>query len=331
MEKNILAVDLGGTKTHLRLYRVEGAQALRLIREDILPSRRYSGLESLVKKFLSAGGEKVEASCFGLSGPVVNGRAKIVNLPWEVDRESLSRASGCPRVELMNDLETTAVGALHLSPEEFHCLNQGQLHLGNRAVIAAGTGLGQAFLFWDGKEYRPAATEGGHADFSPQTSFQYGLLQFLQRKYEHISWEHVLSGSGLYEIFLYLVECLKKIPNPEAIKMAEREDPGAVIGSMAVAGKCRVCEEAVDAFVEAYGAQAGNLALTVFALGGVYIGGGIAVKLLPRMMNGKFMAAFRNKERFEDFMSRIPVHIILNPQASVIGAAHVAASLLWRE
>ncbi len=329
MANNILAVDLGGTKTHLRLYGLGESQKPEMIREGILPSRQYPGLENLVLEFLATGQEKVEAACFGLSGPVVNGRARIVNLPWEVDQERISESIGCPRVRLMNDLETTAIGALHLSAHEFHCLNPGESHPGNKAVIAAGTGLGQAFLFWDGEQHRAAATEGGHADFSPQTEFQYGLLRFLQRKYAHVSWEHILSGAGLHELYCYLIEELGRSPNPETAQRLEEEDPGSVIGSMAVAGKCPVCLEAVDHFVEAYGAQAGNLALTVFALGGVYVGGGIAVKLLPRMVSGKFLSAFYHKERFEGFMARIPVHIILNPQASVIGAAHIAASLLF--
>lgn len=329
MARNILAVDLGGTKTHLQIYDAEIPDRLRLVREGILPSSQYSGLEVLVNEFLQMKGEEISAACFGVSGPVVNGHAKIVNLPWEVDSRSLSQASGCPRVMLMNDLETTAVGALHLPSHEFHCLNPGEPFPGNKAVIAAGTGLGQAFLFWDGTKYWPSATEGGHSDFAPQNDFQYGLWKTLRRKYKHVSWEYLLSGGGLHEIYLYLTIALQKTPHTETVALlAKGENPGAVIGNMAVAEKCPVCMEAVDAFAEIYGGQAGNLALTVFALGGVYVGGGIAIKLLPRLLSGRFIQAFLDKGRFEEFMSRIPVHIILNPQTSVIGAAYSAASLI---
>lgn len=328
MEKNILAVDLGGTKTHLQIYAVDQSYGLRRLREEIMPSRQYPGLEDLVLAFLKKGEERIASACFGVSGPVIDGRAKIVNLPWEVDSGKLLHTCQCSRVELMNDLETTALGALHLPPHELHSLNPGQPQEGHRAVIAAGTGLGQAFLFWDGKQYIPAATEGGHADFAPQTEFQTGLQQWLQTKSRHVSWEHVLSGSGLFQIFRYLTESLQQTPDPITLHRIQSEDPATVVGEMAISQKCPVCMQAVDVFLELYGAQAGNLALTVFALGGVYVGGGMIVKLLPRLLSGKFMVAFCAKGRFEEFMTRIPVQILLNPHTSVIGAAYRAAHLI---
>jgi glucokinase len=328
MSVRVLAGDIGGTKSSLALYGVEAGGRLALIREASFPSRQYAGLEDVARTFLESDMERPAAAAFGVAGPVLDGVVVTTNLPWHVEAASLARAIGCPRVRLLNDLETTAYGALFQPREQICTLNIGTRRRGHCAVIAAGTGLGQAVLFWDGARYHPAATEGGHADFAPRDATQIALLEFLLERYPRVSWERVLSGPGLHNLFRFLDEGLHR---PVAAAMRQRmqqEDPSAVVGSAGVAGSCATCSEAVELFVSLYGAQAGNLALAVMALGGMYIGGGIVTKLLPKMTGGAFMEAFTAKQPFADLMAEIPVHILLNPQTSRIGAAHAAAELV---
>ena len=229
----------------------------------------------------------------------------------------------------MNDLEATAYGALFLSAHEILTLNTGKARRGNCAVIAAGTGLGQAFLFWDGQGYRPTATEGGHVDFPPRNEKEVELLRFLTKQYDgRVSCERVLSGPGLVNIFNFLCQVLQR-PVAETLRARlQTEDAAAVIGEAGVTGSCRTCTEAVDMFVSLYGAQAGNLALTVMSVGGVYIGGGIVTKLLPKMTAGGFMQSFTDKGRFGQLLQDMPVRIILNPKAAQVGAAHAARALV---
>jgi glucokinase len=305
----VLAGDVGGTKTDLAVYRVEGAETVTRHREGSFPSQDYAGLEELVREFLGDHDEGIDAAAFGVAGPVLEGRVTVTNLPWKVEAASLARAIGCPEVRLMNDLESTAYGALFLDSEHLLTLNEGIARRAHRCVIAAGTGLGQAILFWDGARYRPAATEGGHVDFAPRNEREMGLLRFLLQRYDRVSYERVLSGPGLLNIFDYLIEA---------------EDPGAVVGEAGVSGACATCREAVDLFASLYGAQAANLALSSMALGGVYIGGGIVTKLLPRIQSGGFMESFTFVGRFESLMAETPVQVILDPKTSLLGAAEVA-------
>lgn len=329
MKQFVLAGDVGGTKTDLALYRAE-PEGIVLEREETVPSAGFRRFGDLLKKFLgdSSG---VVAAAFGLPGPVIDGRVQTVNLPWEaVDPVELAREIGCPRVRLMNDLETTALGALHLPADELLVLNSGVERKGSRAVIAAGTGLGQAFLFWNGKYWEPSATEGGHTDFGPHGDLEDGLLRFLRAKFgEHVSYERIVSGPGLKNVFDYLDQDRKR-PVAEDVRreLAGAADASAVIGGAAVAGTCVACRESLELFVRIYGAQAGNLALTVMATGGVYVGGGIVTKILPMMKTGAFVDAFTNKGRYRKLLSEIPVKVILNARASRIGAAMAARSLL---
>jgi glucokinase len=229
-------------------------------------------------------------------------------------------------VRLLNELETTAYGALFLGPDELYTMNECIPRQTHRAVIAAGTGLGQAILFWDGTRHRPAATEGGHTAFAPRDERETRLLRFLLRRYPRVSWERVLSGRGLFHIFEFL--CSEGAPLlPEIKERLENEDPGAVVGEAGVGGTCSTCEDAVDLFVSLYGAQAANLALTSMALGGVYVGGGIVMKLLPKVKSGLFMQGFRNAGRFETLVRETPVRVILDPKASLLGAAEFALDL----
>lgn len=326
MATRVLAGDIGGTKTALAVYRFEETRTARLEAEQTFPSREHRGLAEIVHEFLGPHGEPLAAAAFGIAGPVLAGQVSATNLPWKLSERQLAEEIGCERVRLLNDLETTAYAALFLGPDELHTLNEGVPRQTHCAVIAAGTGLGQAVLFWDGARHRPAATEGGHAAFAPRDEREMRLLRFLLERYPRVSWERVLSGRGLFHIF----EFLRSEGAPALPVLAKRlasEDPGAVVGEAGVRGACPTCEDAVDWFVSLYGAQAANLALTTMALGGVYVGGGIVTKLLPKVTSGLFMQAFRDAGRFEALMRETPVRVILNPKASLLGAAEFALDL----
>jgi glucokinase len=324
----IFAGDIGGTKSNLAIYAVSPSGALTVVREGALISHEFAGLDVMLARFLAAGHEPLRAAVFGVPGPVVGGQARITNLPWQVDESTVARVASCPRVRLMNDLETTAYGALFVGADELLALNAGVDQPGNRAVIAAGTGLGEGLLFWDGRRYHPSATEGGHADFGPGDDRDIGLLTFLRREYERVSWERVVSGPGLHNIFRYLDVGLRR-PVASAVRMRMRtQDPSAVIGAAALEGTCATCIEAVETFVRLYGAQAGNLALTAMAVGGIYVGGGIVTKLLPKFVGRLFLDAFIAKDPHRELMQRMPVWVLLNPKTSQLGAAHAALDLL---
>lgn len=324
----VLAGDIGGTKTNLALYAVAAHGTLTLVREQSYSSHAYATLEAVVDEFLAVGRERVAAAAFGIAGPVLDGVVQVTNLPWRVEAEALSHKIGCPSVRLLNDLETTAYGALFAPEEDRLTLNAGTPHAGNRAVIAAGTGLGEALLAWDGRRHRPMATEGGHVDFGPRDEREDALLNFLRARGGRVTYERVLSGPGLHHIFTFLVEGLGRPVADDVRARLAHEDPSAVIGQLGVAGTCPTCVEAVEMFVRIYGAQAGNLALVAMAVGGVYVGGGIVTKLLPRITTGEFVAAFVDKDPHRALLERIPVYVLLNPKASQVGAAHAAAELL---
>jgi len=325
---HVLAGDVGGTKTNLALYRAAQNGSLTVAREASFPSRRYKGLERVIDEFLNGAREKIKAAAFGIAGPVVDDCVKTTNLPWIVRGKSLARKIGCPEVRLMNDLEATAFGGLYAGEKDIHWLRRGKKRKANIAVIAAGTGLGQAFLYWDGDRYRPVATEGGHADFAPRDDRELALLTYLRKKFGRVSYERVLSGPGLVNIFHFFVDELGRTVSDEIRERMAAEDPGSVIGETAVNGSCETSVEAVDLFVSLYGAQAGNLALTVMATGGVFVGGGIAVKLFPRMTTGLFESQFLDKGRYSEFLSTVPVGILLDPKTALVGAAHAAAELV---
>lgn len=349
MLSHVLAGDIGGTKTNLAIYQVlqvsqvsqvsqapqasqvsaqDHAPHIVLIRESSFPSSHYDGLEAVIDEFLKHGTERIDAGAFGIAGPVLDNKVLATNLPWTIESASLAERLGGARVRLMNDLEATAYGALYAPVREIYTLNEGIRRSGNCAVIAAGTGLGQTFLFWDGRRYHAAATEGGHVDFAPRNELEDSLLHYMRKQYPRVSYERLVSGPGLVQVCNFLVE---EQHRPLAACVRERmraEDPAAVIGEAGVSGECPTCAYAVEIFLGIYGAQAGNLALTVMALGGVYAGGGIITKLLPKVNQGAFLNAFLNKGRFSSLLAEIPVRILLNPKTSQIGAAHAAAELV---
>jgi glucokinase len=328
MSRTVLAGDIGGTKTLLALFALERSRKLSLLRAQSFPSRRYRSLEKVVGEFLGARRNRVDAAAFGIAGPVIDARAKTTNLPWIVRASALQRLLGGARVRLLNDLEATAYGGLFAPPREIDWIVRGKRREGNRAVIAAGTGLGQAFLYWDGERHRPVATEGGHTDFAPRNDRELALLVYLQKKFSRVSYERVLSGPGLANIFTFLDEELRIPVSPEVRRRLRRcDDAAAVVGEAGVAGTCPASTAAVDIFVSVYGAQAGNLVLTIMATGGLLVGGGIAVKLLPKMKSGLFVRAFVDKGRYASFMRTIPIGVLTNPETGLHGAAHAAAEL----
>ena len=323
----ILAGDIGGTKTVLALHEPAG-DGLRQLRDETFKSKDHPSLEEILGRFLK--GEKLQAACFGVAGAVIEGKCHATNLPWDLDEVVLARATGSPRVKLLNDLEAMAYGMLHLRPDELASLNPDAKpgRKGNVAVIAAGTGLGEAMLYWDGQRHHPLASEGGHADFAPQTDQEIDLLRYLQAKFGHVSYERLLSGPGFFNVYCFLRDS-GFAPEPAAVTdMIKRgEDPNPVIGQMGVDGTDRLSTATMDLFSTIYGAEAGNLALKCMAVGGVFVGGGIAPKLLPALQRGGFMRGFTAKGRFKGLMEGLEVKVALNPEAPLLGAAHYALRL----
>ena len=324
----VLAGDVGGTKTALALFET-GAGALRLVRDETLPSRGFGTLEVAIERFLGAGPRpSIEAVCLGVAGPVVEGRCVATNLPWVIDERTLAAAIPAATVRLLNDLEVAAHGVLALPASEVQTLQAGTRRRGHMVLIAAGTGLGEALIVQDGERRIVIASEGGHADFAPRDDVEEDLLRFLRKEFGRVSFERILSGPGLFNVYRFLRDTGWA---PESAAVAERMragDPGAVITEMALAGRDPMCVKALDIFVSVYGAEAGNLALKAMAVGGVLVGGGIAPRILPRLTTGGFVAAFRDKGRLATLMDAMPIHVALNPRAPLLGAAQVAASLV---
>jgi glucokinase len=329
MEAIILAGDIGGTKIHLGLYRADQTR-LEPIRDQIYHTRQLKSLAEACADFSAAGKERIRAGCFGVPGPVIDGAAQATNVPWEMRESALEAALGAP-VRLVNDLCATAYGVIHLADSEFEVLQRGRfkLHQGNVAVIAAGTGLGEAALVFESAgNYHAVASEGGHADFAPRDEEQFELHRFLAAEFGHVSVERVAAGPGIFNIYRFL---RRRYPAPEPEWLAARlgtEDPNAVVSEMALAGRDPRCVRALEMFVEVYGAEAGNLALKMLALGGVYIGGGVAPKILPMLKDGRFTRAFNDKGRLAETLSKIEVRVSLNQSAGLLGAAYCAAAML---
>ena len=322
----ILAGDLGGTKTVLALYH-EVSGRVETIREEIFKSQDFPQFEQVLKRFLEGSGQlQIRAMCIGVPGPVIDGRCKTTNLPWHLDEQQLAKAFGVKTVRLLNDLQAAAYGMLFLPASEMVALNQGNTleTKGNIAVIAAGTGLGEAFLYWDGRNYFPVASEGGHVDYAPQGDREIELFRFLRSEFGHVSYERILSGPGLFNIYRFLRDT-GIFPEPAWLReKLQGGDPGVTITQIGLARGHELCIETLDLFASIYGSEAGNLALKVLAVGGVYIGGGIAPKILDKLKEGAFMRAFSNKGRYTDLLMQIPVRVALNSRAALIGAAHYA-------
>ena len=327
----LLAGDIGGTKTNLAIYTPQDGPRLALL-EATFPSARYLSLEAIVREFLSRIDLRVSCASFGVAGPVVEGRATITNLPWEMEETQLAAALDLKSVRLLNDLEAIANAVPLLGADDLHTLNEmDPMPEAAIAVIAPGTGLGEAFLTWNGTRYEAQPSEGGHADFGPSNKLELGLLAYLQDIYGHVSWERVCSGLGLPNIYTYLkAQGYAEEPTWFADKLAAAKDATPVIVENALHGtKCELCVATLNTFVSILGAEAGNLALKTLATGGVYLGGGIPPRILPALSGGIFMQSFQNKGRFAELMIRLPVHVILNPKAALLGAARYGLEMLF--
>jgi len=322
----LLSGDIGGTKTRLAIISVEGTRLFNVHEKDYA-SRNYTSFDELLADFLHGQDIPVRAA-FGIAGPVHGRIAQTTNLPWRIDALALQDKFGFKHCLLLNDLEATASGLPALEAKDLLTLNEGASQPNsNAAVIAAGTGLGEAGLFWDGQQYRPFATEGGHASFSPSNDIEIALLKHLQQRHTHVSWERIVSGPGLVSLHEFL--CInRKLSIPDWLHHEIRQgDAAAAIANAAMTGIDELCVETLDWFVCLYGAEAGNFALKVLSRGGLYLGGGIAPKILPRLQNGAFLDAFFSKGRMRYLLEKMPVKVILNDRAALYGAALRVARL----
>lgn len=316
-----LVGDIGGTKTRLALYLDKNTP----LREEKFESKHYPSLLPLIEEFLSKEKNiKIKGLCLGIAGVVEQGICHTTNLPWEVDIFHLGRVLKIDKVALLNDLEANAWGIPLLKEEEFLILNKGKPKRGNAALISAGTGLGEAGLFWKDKSYIPFATEGGHTDFAPRNEEEIQLLLFLRDIFPHVSYERILSGSGVILLYRFLVERMKKKPNPKIEALKKNEEAAALITEEAIEGNCPTCKCVISTFNSIYGAESGNLALKLMATSGLYIGGGIAPKIFPYFSSKEFMDAFVNKGRFCALLEAVPVKVILNDKAALLGALNYA-------
>jgi glucokinase len=320
----ILAGDIGGTHARLAFFDVRDGH-LNPVSLSVFPSREYSGLDEIVSKFLSSSPLRPDQACFGVAGPVRNGRIEASNLPWIIETKRLVAEIKLDHITLINDLEANAWGIPELAPEDLVLLNRTSgTPVGNQAVISAGTGLGQAGMYWDGKQHHIFACEGGHADFAPRNDLEVDLFRYLYGLYGHVSYERIVSGPGLVNVYHFLRDTGRGEEPKWLAEQILHSDPAATISKAGLEGKSALCEQAVDIFVSVYGAEAGNLALKLLATGGIYLGGGIAPKMLAKLAGPLFMEAFLSKGRMKRLLEGIPVRVITNDKIALLGAARCA-------
>jgi glucokinase len=323
----VLAGDVGGTNARLAVVALDGRTA-RIVRECWYPSRDYPGLAPIVLRFFEEEATRPDRACFGIACPVVGDDCAAPNLPWTSNVRKLAAEIGIPRTTIINDFVAVGYGIELLGPSDLAALQEGTPEpQGPIALIGAGTGLGQGFLLWEGDHYRVLPSEGGHGDYAPRGKLQAGLLQFLGRQFNRVSWERLLSGPGIVNAYRYLLASAIAPEQATVRAEMEKQDPAAVIARHGLAKTDCLSDRALDLFCEIFGAQAGNLALTVVATGGVYLAGGIAPRIVERLKSGPFLTAFRDKGRMSELLSRIPVHVIMNPNVGLLGAAGVAGRM----
>ncbi|MDX1387942.1 MAG: glucokinase [Acidobacteriota bacterium] len=323
----ILAGDVGGTKTLLGLFTWLNGRP-HPVREAAYPSQESPSLEAIIEKFLAEGSQTVHRCAVGVAGPVVEGKSHVVNLRWPVAEKTLARALGTPNVRVLNDLEATAWGIPVLPASKLVNLTPGlRPRRGNAALIAAGTGLGTALLFWDGEKHVPSAGEGGHQSFAPRDDLEIDLLRYLRERLDRVSVERIVAGPGFSVIYQFLIDSGRGKESPLMTRRLAEGDPNAAVSEAGVTGDDPVAERAVDIFVSLYGAVAGDLALVGRATGGVFVGGGIAPKILAKLRMGKFLESFRSKGRLSPLLEAIPVKVIVEPRTALLGAAAAAASI----
>jgi glucokinase len=319
---NFIAGDIGGTKTLLQVSAADGATLL----QKSYSSADYAGLAEILDEFLrEAGVPNVTAACFALAGPVSGRRVKLTNLPWEVDADALAARFAIFRVLLINDFEAVGHGIAALLPGDLLALQPGVPQAqGVRVVVGAGTGLGVAWLSWVNGDYAVHASEGGHMDFAPADATQYALLQYLQQRHGHVSYERIVSGPGLVAIFEFLRDSRQGSPSPQLVAAMGEGDAAAAISRFAQQGDEPIAQMTLDLFVRIYGAFVGNLALVALPRGGIYVAGGIAAKIAATMQRGDFMRAFYDKGRYIELLASLPLHIVTNPQVGLLGANRMA-------
>jgi len=326
----VLAGDIGGTKTIMALFSREKGP-LHPLHEISYVSSAYPGLDAIIEDFFSHSKATAATACFGVAGPVREGRAVITKLPWQPDARRLQESHGFARATLINDLAANGYALPNLAQSDFFTINRGiRTHEGALGIIAPGTGLGEAVFTWDGSRYLAVPSEGGHSDFAPQSEIEIELLRFLKKKYDHVSYDRICSGRGLPDIFEYY-RSLGHFAVPEwlAEELTAAEDPAPVIVSAALtaAEQCKICRKTLELFVSILGAEAGNLALKGLTTGGMFLGGGIPPRILPALQEEKFMKSFTGKGRMSYLLQDVPVKVILNPKAALIGAASFGLGL----
>ena len=324
----ILAGDVGGTNARLALFESNGADVTMRAQQDYR-TRDYQSLETVIAEFLRRNPGPVEAACFGVAGPVLNNKVTATNLAWIIDGALVAKGLQLEVALLVNDLVAYGYGALAMKPEELIVLHAGSPAEGNRALIAAGTGLGEGGLLWHKGSFLPVPNEGGHTDFAPIDDLGIDLYRYLRSKFGRVSYERVVSGQGLQNVYEFLRDS-KRAPEPPALaeELKTAKDVPATISQHGMAAKYPICEQALDVLCTYYGAEAGNIALKFVAVGGVYVGGGIAIKILPKLLHSGFAKAFRDKGRMSPLVEGITVSVILNEHAGLIGAAKAAAATL---
>lgn len=315
----LLAGDVGGTKTHLALFEKDSGRKIAV--QEVYPSKNYASLQELIREFLQKNKASVTCGCLGIAGPVENNRCKATNLPWVVDGKELANELGISKVVLINDLQANAFGLEYLNPDEFETLHPGEKNaVGNRALISAGTGLGEGGMYWDGKDHHPFACEGGHVDFGPRDEKEIQLFLFLKKKFPHVSYERIVSGMGLALLYEFLFTNDYGTPTFAVANEMTTMDPAKVITMHALDGSCELCQQTVLWFVSLYGSEAGNLALKIFATGGLYVGGGIAPKILPFLKKEIFLESFFSKGRMRAVLEKMPIKVVLNANTALYGA-----------
>lgn len=325
----ILAGDIGATKTRLALYDFENDM---LVRKEVqtFVSREFNTFEEVMEKFLSETRANVNKACVGVPGPIINGQAQATNLLWKIKEQSISQTLQIDKVKLVNDLVATTTSVLFLSSEQTHVLYEGKERERTdevNAVLAPGTGLGQAFLTWKSGEFQVHPSEGGHVDFAPTNDIEIELLRFLRSKFERVSYERVVCGPGLVNIYTFLKH-IQYAPEPEELRRRlKSEDPAAVISETGQAGEYKLCEKALDIFASVLGAQAGNLVISLLATGGIYLGGGIPPKIIKKLSDGTTVKSYLNKDRLSHLVEATPLYVIKDDQAPLLGAAHLASAL----
>jgi glucokinase len=321
----ILAGDIGGTNARLAYFQSQNGH-LQLVSERIFPSREHHELGEIVTRFLDESHTRPEAACFGIAGPVRNGRVETSNLPWVVEQSRLAKQIHLPATLLINDLEASAWGIAALGAGDLVPLNRiSGPGTGNQAVIAPGTGLGEAGLFWDGARHYVYACEGGHTDFAPQNELQIELLRYLQKRFGHVSYERILSGPGLVNVYEFLRDRADGSESTELIASMKTVDPAAAISQAALSGSCPLAEKALDIWIAVFGAEAANLALKAMSTGGLFVAGGISPKILPKLTGPLFLENFLDKGRMRPLLESILVQVVTNDKTGLLGAARCAA------